>query len=646
MCGIAGSIGNMALPESKASLLAMLTALAHRGPDDQGIEITQAGNATVALGNRRLAILDLSPLGHQPMVNQDTRDILAYNGEIYNFREIRDRLRAEGINFRGNSDTEVLLRALQRWGEASLDMLRGMYAFAFWNAQRSRLFLARDHVGIKPLYYVSIPSRGLIFASEIRALVASRAVEQKMSAQALASYLAYGAVQEPATILKGVHPLPAGTYVEIDPLGTVCKKVRYWAFPSPPGPGEKVRRESSVVEEGRMLLTRSVARHLASDVPVGIFLSAGLDSTAIAGLASSQSSPDSIHTFTVTFPDQRAYDEGRIANDTAKRLGVSHQECPVSDETALEWTRRWLASIDQPSMDGLNTYIVSRAVHEQGLIVALSGQGGDEIFGGYPSFRRVQKIRRLLRMFEPLPPSVRAALGPVVTAPMNKTAAAKVRDLTQAPPSDENIYFQQRRLLSNQDMHQLGISSDELGLDPNFQDPGLDRSPCLVSGDTVASVQRLETAYYLGNTLLRDGDVFSMANSLELRVPFLDRDLIDWAMRLPGDALLPRGEPGKALLRLICKDYFSAHQLTRPKSGFTLPLSQWLRSSLRDTMDQGLQHVKDSGYLRPQGVDQIRDRFLRESESPAWSRVWALVVLGHWLKSQNLTSLSHSNHPG
>ncbi len=633
MCGIAGLLGLIQRDEAYSALRAMLDAQAHRGPDDVGQEVLEVGGKTVGLGNRRLAIIDLSPLGHQPMSNPETGDVLVFNGEIYNFQEIRSQLQRDGFAFKSRSDTEVLLRAYQKWGAGCLDHLRGMFAVAIWDARRARLILARDHLGIKPLYYASLPGKGLFFASETKAIVASGQVPESMDRRALATYLAYGAVQQPLTINSNIKSLSPGLYMEVDPTGEILHQNRYWTFPVPGDIHEQHIRNRTLIEEGKQLLVRAVKRHLVSDVPVGVFQSAGLDSSAISGIAA-ELSPETIQAFTVTFPDQQALNEGPAALSAMRNLGVTNHECPVTNDTALNWAKRWLTIIDQPSIDGLNTYIVARAIKERGIVVALSGQGSDELFGGYPSFHQIPRLRRLLLSLSILPATARGTLARVSRVKAGAAVAAKISDIAAGEPSLESIYFHHRRLLSDQHLSALGFTPADYNLTRNYQVPERNGSGYVIPNDAVATVQRMETTYYLGNMLLRDGDVCSMASSLELRVPFLDRDLVDWAMRIPGKCLLPPGAPGKYLLREMCHEYYTDEQIHRSKTGFALPFSAWLLGPLRETMEEGLHLAKESGLMNPHGIERIRSMFLQEPATPAWSRLWALVVLGHWTKNK------------
>jgi asparagine synthase (glutamine-hydrolysing) len=629
MCGIAGIIGDISPDICSTSLTMMVLAQSHRGPDDQGIYTLKTTRGMMGLGHRRLSILDLSAHGHQPMINPDTGDVIIYNGEIYNFKELRRELESRGLRFRSGSDTEVILRAYEVWGRDCLERFRGMFAFALWDKAAERLLLARDHLGIKPLYYASTPDVPFIFASEVKALTATQLLQFKIDRRALAGYLAYGSVQSPLTLLQNVRSLERASWMEVDASGEVKTRRPYWRMPATHESASLDGR--NLDEEARRILSTSVARHLVSDVPVGVFLSSGLDSTSVAGLVSEMSNATA-KSFTVSFAEVPEHNEGAIARQTARRFGLEHCDCPVSSETALDWVRKALAVMDQPSMDGLNTYIVSRAVREQNMVVALSGQGGDEMFGGYPSFQEVPELYRLLNWLRYVPADIRVALARIATYPRNEAYRRKADDIARSGSNLLDLYFHRRRACSDSQMAHLGFRANELALTRNFQVPEADGSDCLVAGDPIASVGRLETKYYLGNTLLRDGDVFGMANSLEIRVPMLDRDLVDWVFSLPGETLLPPGKPAKYLLRQACSDLHPSAVASQRKRGFVVPVAHWMAGTLREVMAVGIEHVKQSGLVEHDGVDALLGDFNRNPESPIWSRVWSLVILGHWLK--------------
>jgi asparagine synthase (glutamine-hydrolysing) len=631
MCGIAGIVGALSSDQMNRSLRSMLDAQLHRGPDDGGSTVMSVGKAMVGLGNRRLAIQDLSPLGHQPMVNETTGDVLVYNGEIYNAPVLRDLLKTDGLQFRGHSDTEVLMRAYERWGTECLTRLRGMFAFALWDARRSRLVIARDPMGIKPFYYAEEKDNWFVFASEVRALLQSRLLDSRIDRRSLAGYLAYGAVQEPLTVYEGIFSLPRGCWQERDDRGNVVARGSYWQFPLPEK-SQRERRLSDVVEEGRGIMQESVRRHLLSDVQVGLFLSSGLDSTALLGLTPKKHNLDA---FTVSFPDHPEYNEILAAKVAAERFGVRHHDCPVSDSTALNWIHKALESMDQPSMDGFNSYIVSRAVREQGIVVALSGLGGDEVFGGYNLFHRVPRVYNALTWLSPFPEAVRTAAAWFATTFTNDTVRQKAHEIAKVNPGLIGLYFRHRRLIGDSGMEAFGLDAQTLRLSEDFQVQELQDKGCYIPSDFLSSVARLDAAFYLQNILLRDSDVFGMANSLEIRVPFLDLDLIEWAFRLPGDVLLPKGTPLKYLLRKICAEVYGKLPIASSKRGFVIPISAWLRGPLREVMEVSLRTLRDSGLLDPTGIDDVQELFRREPNSPAWSRLWALVTLGFWLETQH-----------
>ena len=630
MCGIAGVVGALSPNQVNRAVRAMLDAQLHRGPDDGGSTVISVGGATVGLGNRRLAIQDLSPLGHQPMVNEGTGDILVYNGEIYNSPALRDLLKTDGFQFQGHSDTEVLLRAYERWGTECLTRLRGMFAFALWDFRRSRLVIARDPIGIKPLYYAEKKGDWFICASEVRALLQSQLLDSRIDRRSLAGYLAYGGVQEPLSIYKGIFSLPRGSWQERDEHGNVVASEKFWHFPAPEQ-SERGRCVKEVVDEGRGILQESIRRHLLSDVRVGLFLSSGLDSIALLGMTREKHNLDA---FTVSFPDHPEFNESLTARIAAEHFRVPYHDCQVSDNTALRWIQKALDSMDQPSMDGFNSYIVSRAVRENGIAVGLSGLGGDEVFGGYNLFHRVPRNYQAMTWLSPFPESVRTTAAWFATVFRNATVRQKAHEIAKLNPGLIGLYFRHRRLIADAGLEAFGLYAKDLNLSDDFQVPELQYRGCYIPADLSSSVARLDAAFYLQNILLRDSDVFGMANSLEIRVPFLDLDLVEWAFRLPGDVLLPKKAPLKFLLRQMCADVYRKLPIASHKRGFAIPISEWLRGPLREVAEESLSRLHDSGLFDPTGINKVQELFRREPDSPAWSRLWALVTLGFWLGTQ------------
>jgi asparagine synthase (glutamine-hydrolysing) len=627
MCGIAGFLG-LDRRQVASGTARLNAALAHRGPDDSGEEVLPLRNGFLGLGHRRLSILDLSPAGHQPMVHPCTGDRLIFNGEVYNFADLRRELEKAGETFRGHSDSEVLLHALTLWGPDCLGRLEGMYAFAFLDATRQRLILARDPAGIKPLYYAHV-GENFLFASEVRALLASGLLPPRLDPRGVAGLLAYGAVQQPCTLFRDIRSLPPGCWIEItaqeENQWRVSEPRRFWSYP---GPDADVSEDEAATGV-RETLDAAVRDHLVSDVPVGLFLSSGLDSTNLAGLASRHTRE--LQSFTVSFADQPDFSEQQLAAETARQFGLRHIEIPLPAEEAEAAARDWLDALDQPSMDGLNVYVISRAVRRQGIKAALSGLGSDELFGGYPSFRDVPRLRRLVSPLRGLPAGARRGLGALAGLGRSTAVRSKLADVFAGDSCVYAIALQRRRLLSNRQLASLGISAEELGLTPEFQPAealdGLNRDDT----DVIAAVSRYESHFYQGNVLLRDADANGMAHGLEIRVPFLDQRLLNLVHSIPGQIRLPGKAPGKHLLRRACADLLRPEILAQPKRGFTLPLRRWMLGSLRPMCERGLKALKDLGVLRADGIDSIWQRFLEEPESPLWTRALTLSVLGAYI---------------
>ncbi len=442
----------------------MVAALVHRGPDDQGDCFVPMGGAMLGLGFRRLSILDLSQAGHQPMVHPETGDILIFNGEIYNFREMRAELEAGGSRFRGHSDTEVLLHALTKWGPAALNRLAGMYALGFYHAQGQQLLLARDPLGIKPLY-VAQTKNEFLFSSEVRSLLSSGLVSRTLEPRGLAAYLAFGAAPSPLTIIKDVEAFPAGSYQWLS--SSVLEKrppppKEYWDIPKP----REIAPTEDVCQIVRDKLNISVREHLESDVPVGVFLSGGLDSTITASLAAKHT--DQLRTFTVGFADNQDLSESNVAAETARQIRSKHFEIQILGEQAESACIEWLGAIDRPSIDGLNTFIISQAVRREGIVVALSGLGGDELFGGYNTFFRIPRLMGALRTIRWLPPSLRSVLSTIGTVGRPQVVVEKAAAMARSSGSLLDLYLFSRRVMSNRQLADLGMNSRTLRLRDDY----------------------------------------------------------------------------------------------------------------------------------------------------------------------------------
>ncbi|HEY6804110.1 MAG TPA: asparagine synthase (glutamine-hydrolyzing) [Pyrinomonadaceae bacterium] len=596
----------------------MNAALRHRGPDDDGVVqfegIAGEKHIEVCLGNTRLAIIDTSVAGHQPMNDPQSKNWLTYNGETYNFAELKNEIGESCGEWSSQTDTEVVLKGYLKWGSDVFARLRGMFALALWDAQQNKLLLVRDQFGIKPLYYYreETPSElKIVFASEVRALLASGMVPRKLDAAGVSSYLEFGSVQDPLTIIDGVKSLESGSVFEISSQGTRVSRFSSGSRSSFP------TTRSAAVKELRGVLEESVKAHLVSDVPLGIFLSGGMDSSALVALMS-RVSTERPKTFSVVF-DEAEFTEEIHSRTIANKFDTDHSEIRLSQQRLLEMLPASLSALDQPSIDGPNSFVISQAVKEAGITVALSGLGGDELFAGYPSFRRAKKVSSISAFAR----TVLRSAAPVGRQFINSSVSRKkFWQLAASGGSAEEVYRITRQLFSDDDAKELferWLSSPEQRQ---------------IAGDVINRISLLEIDGYMANTLLRDTDSMSMANSLEVRVPFVDRDVAEFVLALPGDWKLNGDRSGvpKKLLADAISDLIAPELFTRPKMGFTLPFEKWLHSSLKSELDHLFSNpelVKTIG-LNLEPVQQLWKRFLETPKSVGWSRPWSLYVLGRW----------------
>ena len=633
MCGICGIIGTDPR-QVEPGVRRMMRAMVHRGPDDEGYEQVPVGpgggSGLAGLGFRRLSILDLTPAGHQPMVNHDTGDMLVFNGEIYNFRDMRTKLAAEGVDVRSSGDTEVLLKCLSCWGERVLAELDGMFAFAFYHATSRRILLARDHVGIKPLYVAQVPG-AFVFASEVRAVLASGLVPSTLDPAGIATFLAYGAPQDPFTIHRSIRSFPSGSSCWVDAGaadGTAALAPRqFWRFPRPKAAGA----EAEEVERIRNSLLLAMRDQSVADVPVGVFLSGGIDSAVIA--AKAQKSMPSLRTHAVGFESIALTDELEPAAATARALGTRHSQTVLDDSSITRLWRQWLAAADRPSIDGLNTFIVSGAVKEAGVTVALSGLGADELFGGYPQFRSVPTLYRRLRPFVCMPSGLRRAVASVAFAPLRPNRRARAVEMIAGCDSPLDVLLRIRRVFTDADLTGLGLAANGLGLTRQYlrreeYDPLADD----MTADSFHTISEAETLLYLGNTVLRDADANSMAHSLEVRVPFLSRQLIECTACLPGSMHLPPGGEQKHLLRAIGRQILPEDVFKRPKTGFSLPIGPWMYGRLRDDCEAAIDVLAACPALDAAAVRAKWQWFVDNQHSTYWDRPLAMVALGNYLR--------------
>ncbi len=620
MCGIAGIA---AAPGPRPDAVArMVDALVHRGPDGHGVErIDAAAGVAVDLGHTRLAVLDTTAAAAQPM-GDAAGNRLVYNGELYNHAALRNALIAEGERFTSSGDTEVVLRALGRWGERALDRFDGMFALAWWSAAERRVLLARDRLGLKPLYVAHGRDGAVVFASEVRAILATDLVSRAVDPDGLAAILWNGFSVAPRTLVAAVRSLRPGHATWVDPGrgegASIGRERAYWSLPDGSGaPAEPV--------DVRDAFDAAVARRLCADVPLGAFLSGGLDSSAI--VASMARAGADVRTFAIAFDDP-AFDESGWAAAVAAHVGATHHEVRVTEDAFRRWLPDAVAAYDQPSFDGLNTYFVSRAAREAGLTVALSGLGADELFGGYPHFGAVPAIVRASRLAGALPSRARGWLRAAFDDRSRaQTLRGKLVDVIGAAPVGAVHAYQLANALFRRDAIERltgrALSPDYCGL-PD----GVDAD---ASGDVRDATSRLSLRLFLGERCLRDTDQMSMASSLEVRAPFTDHALVECALRVAA-ADRTAGSPNKRYESALFAARLPATITRRAKRGFVFPLARWLRDAFDPAADAALRDpaLAESIGLDAEAVAAFRDAFVRGDAGVPWSRVWLLAQVMRW----------------
>jgi asparagine synthase (glutamine-hydrolysing) len=641
MCGIAGILAKASINITHPVML-MNDALAHRGPDADGLEVWRYQDRyQAAFAHRRLAVIDLSPSGKQPMATIDQRYWITFNGEIYNYQALREQLESEGVNFATSTDTEVLLRLYEKYGKDCLRFLQGMFAFALRDSHTGEVFIARDRLGIKPLYYYAGDNL-FLFASEIRALLASGLIPRFIDNVALHSFLSFGAVQEPRTMIEGVKSLPPAHYLILNGEGRIKELGRYWGLPDTQEDERQAITPEESISETRARLEESIKLHMLADVPLGAFLSGGIDSGAIVALMSKQSSRQ-VNTFTVCFAEQE-FSEREVAGRVAKRWDTAHTEIVLSEQEMLASLPQAIADIDQPSIDGINSWVISRATKQAGITVALSGLGGDELFGGYPSFRRALKLERYGAPIRWLGNGTRGQVAALTSKLMGDTLQSqKIAAAISAGSDLLSAYTSMRGLFSKATCTALmNGRSDAFQHGGDYELPG--ETLALMnedenrkgSEDVFNRISRYEMSLYMGNMLLRDTDAMSMASALEVRVPLLDHKLVEWVYGLPSH--LKIGQHPKQLLIDACGTDLLPEIVGTKKKGFALPFERWLHTALKPFVAQTLgddEAVKQAG-LNPQAVADIINRFESGSRSTSWSRVWGLAVLVAWCKRHQM----------
>ncbi len=611
MCGIAGIL-NKSSAVSREQIKRMTDAMSHRGPDSEGFY----QDDTLAFGHRRLSIIDLSEAANQPFTDYSDRYSLIFNGEIYNYAEIKPLI--ADYPFRTQSDTEVILAGYIKWGPGVLKYLRGMFTIAIWDKEEKSLFIARDRLGVKPLYYYHSDDQ-FIFASELRAILTAFNGKRKIDETAIAEYFRYQSIGFPFSPVEGVKQMEAGTWMRI--RDGKIRTETYWD-PITNRFDFKFKDKKQVEEKVKELMLQSVKRRLVSDVPVGAFLSGGIDSSAVVGLMVEAGDP-SPKTFTISF-DEADYDESRYAEIVAKKFNTDHTRIHLKPEVMLEELTHALDAMDVPTGDGINTYIVSKAIHEQGIRVALSGVGGDELFAGYPIFLNYISLHQK-RWIWSTPMFARTLAGGLLG---NGAKKDRIRQMIKlSSPAIENSYPVFRQLISPDTMHRLTNlnGSDQQTLSRQL----ISKKTELARLPFYSQVTAAEYMGYTQQTLLKDTDQMSMAHSLEIREPFFDQDLVEFVMSVPDHFKVPVYP--KSLLVESLKPMLPDEIVHRKKQGFVFPWKEWIKNELRSFCETHINEMAKRDFIQGVNLKNTWNRFLKGDPDIRWQEMWLFVVLNYWM---------------
>jgi len=618
MCGIAGIQGHSS--KIDVSLLKMQDAMRHRGPDDSGVYADSKNQ--IGLAHTRLSIIDLTQRARQPMRSKDGRYIMVYNGEVYNFKDMRNRLIEEGHTFDTDSDAEVVLRLYEEKKEQCLDGMRGMFAFAVWDNAANSLFLARDRLGIKPLYYYNKDGR-FIFSSELRSMLASGLISNNIDMQGATDYFTYGSAQSPYTMIEGIRQLLPGHHMVLKDKKLVIKQ--YWNLESVACSQKPDKDELTHIADIKAGLDEAVKVRMVSDVPLGAFLSGGIDSSSVVALMQCNSSKP-IRTFSVIF-EENEYDERVFSHKIVQKYNTDHKEILLSSRDILKNIPAAFDAMDQPSVDGFNTFIISKAVKNAGITVALSGIGGDELFAGYNSFKTLPLLNNILKIMQLLPRRTRKSLSHRLRKTVNTRGTLKaIFSLLDCNNLDE-LYLLKRRIFLDKELA-LAQHADVM--------PGIQHKRGKYSLESVPAVDKLsflELSTYLRNTLLMDADCMSMAHALEVRTPFLDHLLVEKMFQIPAHTKIGRDYPKRLLVKAMA-DMLPESVYKRPKMGFTLPFDNWLKSELKDYCEFTLSeaNIKNTPFLDSINARKIWSDFKNGSRFYNYISVLALVSFVNWHK--------------
>ncbi len=617
MCGITGILHFNKLPDAPQRVVRMTNAIAHRGPDAEGFYDEPA----IALGHRRLSIIDLSGAANQPFIDPTGNYVMVFNGEIYNYLELRQQL--SDYPFTTSSDTEVLMAAFCKWGIDCVKLLEGMFAFAIWDKRNETLWLARDRMGVKPLYFFRNDD-AFAFSSENRSLLASSLINPSIDQQSMFEFLSLQSTGYPNAIINNIHQLQAGCCMKL--TVNASDTIKYWSLTD-----NKINIEGDGATIRKNLfdkMNEAVAKRMMSDVPMGAFLSGGIDSSAVVALMS-LNSREKINTFNLAFTEKE-YDESGYAETIAKRFGTNHVKHLLRPEDFLDKVIAGLDAMDSPSADGINTFVLSGAIRSAGLKVALTGIGGDELFAGYPGFTRFYKLNNASAGYQLSYPLRKMASLLLQYSPSNKNKRlAEMLAITDTGIS--NVYPIIRKIFSPDLIRQLiNTNIQQIGLEKMLKD----ELRAIEKFDLFSQYSIAEYMGYTQHTLLKDADQMSMAVGLEIREPFFDHKLIEYTLSIADNIKFPH-YPKKLMVEAL-EPLLPDEIVHRKKQGFVLPWEKWMRNELQSFCAAQINDLANRNFIKRDALLKYWNRFLQHDPAVRWMELWQFVVLSYWLKKNGI----------
>ena len=623
MCGINGVYNHQSIEDVENKVKQMNSLTKHRGPDFTDVYL----DSTVCLGHNRLAIIDLDSKSNQPFISNDKNLILVYNGEIYNFQELKKQL-SSSYKFKTESDTEIIIAAYQNWGIEMVYKFNGMFSFALWDKTKEELFLCRDRFGIKPLYYLEI-YQSIIFSSSLKAVISSYPMDLNIKEEDLIDFIQYGTVHQPNTILEKVKSVPRASFLKISNQET--KIFEYWNLFENAIPNKPVKEPLKNLEK---LILESVENRLVSDVPYGIFLSGGIDSSILVAAASKVSNKN-INTFSVVFKEE-SFDERKFSRMMASKYKTNHFELELRPEDILHQIEEPFKFMDHPSVDGINTFFISKQVHEKGFKMALSGAGSDELFAGYPVFKQVFELENKKWLFS-FPPQLRNLFGKLLIKQKKSLKSEKMAEILNLKLLQLPYFYPIfRKIFTNNSISKL-TDIRNLSYESYPFEWGLSEICSKKRGFSyplISRISALEIETYLQNILLRDSDQMGMANSLEIRVPFLDHNLVEYVLSLPNELKYPISP--KKLLIDSTKGWIPDEIIYRKKMGFVFPWEKWMRNELKTFCEQSINNLENISFFEMNYVNTLWVNFLKNKSQVHWLQIWSLVVLGRWTANNSI----------